>query len=299
MRTIDFSIIIVSYNTCELTCRCVKALLRQEGVTFEIIVIDNASRDGTIFQLKSQFGNKIHIILNDENEGFGRANNIAVSKAHGKFLYLINPDALVQDTNALYLCKDFMQTHKRLGMLGTAIYEPTKQRFVKPKMDYPSQKYLRHTKFGKLPGKIAWLLGASMIIPRKVFKDVSGFDPDYFLYGEETDLALRIREAGYEIGFLDEVTVLHVSQASEAKEPPYETWLRKERGFYLFCQKHYDPRDLRRIAWMNLRRGYLRLASFFLKQFFSRRGTYTSKQLRWRATAEVAKEVLASRASRL
>jgi len=286
MQEIDFSVIIVNYNTAELVSRCISSVLQQKNVSVEIVVIDNASTDdsvSTIQNLLSENGS-ISLIRNTENMGFGRANNLAVKNAKGKYLYLLNPDGMMQDEQNLAKSLDFMQSHPEFGLVGTAIYEPRKNRFVQPKKGYPAQKMLRLTKdLEKLPGEIAWVLGASMIIPRVVYQEVGGFDPDFFLYGEEVDLCLRIRKLGYLLGYNENVVIEHFAGASESRAKPIETFLRKHRGFYLFCKKHYHLEDVKRIAKKNIFRAKIRL--FFLKLIFSKKiqkelaGLYAAEEL--------------------
>ncbi len=291
---LDFSIFIVSYNTAQLTCQCIESLLAQKKVSCEIIVVDNASQDDTVAVLEQRFGDSITLIKSLTNLGFGRANNLASTYAKGQFFYLINPDAKLTSELGLYECLVFMETHPQVGLLGTNIYEPKKQRFVKPAMHYPAQQYLKDQTFlQNLPGKIAWVLGASIVVPKNIYQEVSGFDEDFFLYGEETDLCLRIRQAGYELAYLEDVVAEHVSQATEQNVPPLETWLRKKRGFYLFCQKNYPAAGVHHIARLLLRRAQWRLLLLkFRALWFAKKETQIQAG-RLRANIVVAKEVLA------
>jgi GT2 family glycosyltransferase len=93
-----------------------------------------------------------------------------------------------------------------------------------------------------------------MFVRRDVFLAAEGFDPEYFLTSEETDLCLRIRELGYEIGFIAEVAVRHVGAASERGKDPYNTWRLRAPGMYRFWAKHYPKKD----AWNLVRKDWLR-----------------------------------------
>lgn len=287
-RVVQVSIIIVNYKTPELTANAIRSALKQQGINTEIIVIDNASQDHSVEYLHKQFPHQIKLIANSENIGFGRANNLAFKECHGRYIYLLNPDAEIESDYGLANLMQFADQNSQFGIIGTAIYEPRKKRWVKPQSQYPKEKELRTTTLGKLPGHWAWILGASMFIRREVYEKIGGFDADFFLYGEETDLCLRTRKAGYAIGFCDSVKIKHISGATETKSTPYETWLRKQRGFYLFCKKHYDPKDITRIAKKQYRRATIKTLMLKLKNLFNKK--VPAKLNRLRATAEVAKE---------
>ncbi len=287
----QISVLIVNYNTQALVCTCVKTLLQQKSVSFEIIVVDNASNDGSVAALESQFGAQIKLIKSAENLGFGRANNLAASHAAGEFYYLLNPDARLKGDYALRDLYQFMQAYPQYGAVGTAIYEPRKKRWIKPRYQYPGEQHLKHTqKLKGLPGRISWVLGASMIVPRKIYQQVQGFDADFFVYGEETDLCLRIREAGFEIGYCDTVQVEHVGGASELHLPSQETWTRKQKGHYRFCHKHYDARDVQRLAKLAIRRGRRKHWLLKLQQFLGKKNH--DKLARVQASVNTAKEQL-------
>lgn len=290
------SVLIVNYNTPELAANAIKSVLKQQNCQFEIIVVDNASSDHSVDYLASQFPQNIKLIASKENLGFGRANNLAFEAAKGEFIYLLNPDAELESEYGLANLLEFAKRNKQFGLMGTAIYEPKKNRWVKPRPLYPAQQHLKYTQtLDKLPGQWAWVLGASMLIPHKIYQQLHGFDSDFFLYGEETDFCLRIRKAGYAIGFCDSVKVKHVSGASEEKAVPRDTWIRKQQGFYLFCSKHYDPRDVMSIAQRQVRRLMFRRIILSLKRLFLKKKT-DAKIQRLIASQEVAQAYLNSNA---
>jgi len=243
------TIIIVNYNTAKYITDCIDSLFKQRGVELQVIVVDNASHDNSVVLLQQRYAERIHLIQSSENLGFGRANNLAATHATGDFLLLLNPDALLTDSEAIIELIAFMTQSQGYGMVGPAIYEPRKHKVVKPRMSYPLQKKLKCThKLNGLPGSIAWLLGACLLTKTSIYRQIDGFDPDFFLYGEDVDICLRIRLAGYALGYADDVRIEHVAGASEVGAVSYEKWLRKKRGYYLFCQKHYAREDILRIV---------------------------------------------------
>jgi N-acetylglucosaminyl-diphospho-decaprenol L-rhamnosyltransferase len=259
------SVLTVNYNSCSYAKACIESLLKQVNVKLEIIVVDNASADDSVMVLKKAFSQKITLIESKENLGFGRANNLAASKAKGEFLLLLNPDTEIQDPLALSKMLNFLSENPKLGMVGPAIYEPRKGKYVAPRLSYPSFKRIKFkSKFESLPGKIAWLLGACLLLKRDVYEEIAGFDPDYFLYGEDADIGLRLRQRGYEIGYYEPVVINHVSGASELGADSLDKWLRKKRGVFLFFSKHYEHSDVLKIAKMAIIKSkfYLTLMKF-------------------------------------
>jgi len=126
-----------------------------------------------------------------------------------------------------------------------------------PYAEYPRQ---RHALRFDLPGALAWVLGAAMLVRRELFEAIGGFDEGFFLYGEDADLCLRIRRAGFEIAHAPEVTVRHVGGTSEAAATAHAKWTRKQQGLHRFFELHYPPEAVRRIARRDLAQaGYRRL----------------------------------------
>lgn len=291
---VQLSIVIVNYNSGRYALDCIRSLQKQEGIIFEIIVIDNASQDNSVEILREQLGAGVRLIESKENLGFGRANNLAASHAKGEFLLLLNPDTVIADSNALKLMVDTLKTRPQVGMLGPAIEEPRKNKQVFPRYSYPSSGHLKYTnKFKQLPGKIAWLLGACLLFKRSVFNEIGGFDPDYFLYGEDADIGLRIRQAGYEIAYIDTVKITHVSGASEIGASTLDKWLRKKRGLFLFCAKHFDKRDTLHLANRSILKSKFYLAVMCASAWMHKKSdvSYLDKKHRLQATIIAAEEL--------
>ena len=257
----DLSVIIVTYNSARQITACLQSVLAQTGVTFEVIVVDNASADDTLAQL-GKFD--VRVIANRDNVGFGQGNNAGVAASRGRFIYLLNPDARLEGNHVLAgLCRQ-MEAQPRWGMAGTRVLSEDGQSESPPDTIYPGQRFV-HRDFSKLPGNIAWVLGASMVIRRELYEKLGGYDPEFFLYSEETDFCLRLRELGFEIGYLSEITVSHIGGASENRRDPAELSARKLKGLLRFRKKHYPPddcvflakRDLHRARWRMIWNGLL------------------------------------------
>jgi N-acetylglucosaminyl-diphospho-decaprenol L-rhamnosyltransferase len=251
----DVSIVVVTYNSAGQIKTCLQSALNQIGMAFEIIVVDNASADATLKELE---GFKVQVIASRENLGFGKGCNLGFASSRGRYLYFLNPDACVEGPDALAKLCRAMDANPGWGMAGTKVCSANGDEESPPAMEYPAQRFVRRD-FSKLPGGIAWVIGASMIVRRELYEKLGGFDPAFFLYSEETDFCLRIREAGFEIGHVPEVVVKHIGAASEDKGDPAELSARKLKGLVQFRQKHYPREDCIFLAKRDLRRAWFRM----------------------------------------
>jgi N-acetylglucosaminyl-diphospho-decaprenol L-rhamnosyltransferase len=289
------SVIVVNYNSGSYAKTCIESLLKQANVRLEIIVVDNASVDDSVNVLKNAFGEKIILTESMENLGFGNANNLAATVATGEFLLLLNPDTEISDIQAISRLINFMNAQPQYGLVGPKIFEPRKNKFVSPHLTYPASKRLKFTpELAQLPGEIAWLLGACMLVRRAVYTQIKGFDKDYFLYGEDADICLRIRQLGLTIGYCEAVTIQHASGASEIGADSLDKWLRKKRGIMLFYKKNYHKNDVMRIAKSAVIQSRIGLSWLKITHLFSRQQTdkTADKRHRLEATLIVAKEVI-------
>jgi N-acetylglucosaminyl-diphospho-decaprenol L-rhamnosyltransferase len=262
--TMDVSVVIVSYNTADLICSCIDSVKMQKNVSFEIIVVDNASSDKSVQAIRT-CGEQANLIVNSDNIGFGRANNLAFKKARGRYVFLLNPDARFIENIALEMMVHFMDAHPKFGIVGTMILEGDEQ--INPYLHYPYHKFISGD-YSELPGDIAWITGASMMTRAEVIAETGGFDEDFFLYWEETDWCLRIRQAGYAVGYNPEVVVEHIQGASEQNISQYDYALKRQNSVYLFCRKNYSLEENRRIVCNRLRRSAFQMVRLWLKNIF-------------------------------
>jgi N-acetylglucosaminyl-diphospho-decaprenol L-rhamnosyltransferase len=251
----DISIIVVTYNSDRQIKACLQSVLNQLGVAFEIIVVDNASADTTLKELE---GLNVRVIASRENLGFGKGCNLGFASSRGRYVYLLNPDACLTETDALAnLCR-VMDANPGWGMAGTKVCSANGDEESRPATEYPAQR-LVHRDFSQLPGHIAWIIGASMVVRRGLYEKLGGFDPSFFLYSEETDFCLRMRELGFEIGYIPEVVVKHIGATSEDMRNPADLSARKLKGLLQFRQKHYPRGDCIFLAKRDLRRARFRM----------------------------------------
>lgn len=251
----DASVIVVTYNSEECIQECLESVLAQKGVSLEIIVVDNKSTDDTIAKIEEK---NCRVIENKENIGFGRGCNLGFSKSTGRYIYFLNPDACLVGKNSLAEMCRIMDENLQWGLAGTKVLSMDGQHESPPAKTYPGANAVSRD-FSKLPGDIAWIMGASMITRRDVYQKLQGFDPDYFLYSEETDLCLRARELGFDIGYIDGIEVSHIGGKSESSSDPSDVAERKLRGLLTFREKHYPQGDCIDLAKRDLRRAFFRM----------------------------------------
>lgn len=233
----DVSIIIVNYKTCSLVEACIKSIYKHSsGVSYEVIVVDNASNDGSVTYLKQKFPNVI-FIENEYNWGFGGANNIGLEKAKGDYFFLLNSDTIVLDNIVLYLfeaCKN-LQREEAIGALGLLLLDrnrnwnyknsdgrfPTLKSFLEDVVYYyfryskNQESHLQYEKDKFMD--VDYIVGADLFIPRKVIDEIGAFDTNFFMYWEEVDLQKRMSDHGYKRRILFGGKLVHLEGMSTQK----------------------------------------------------------------------------------
>ena len=260
------SIIIVSYNTREMTLDCLRTLTQQlqgELSQSEIWLVDNASRDDSVQAIRNEFPD-VNLIANARNLGFGAANNLALEKAHGKYLLLLNSDAFPLPGALQTLCK-YLQEHPEVGAVGPRLLnadgslQASCWKFPSPARSWFESVGLAaalpdHPIFGDYyrwahdeERAVDFVIGACLLLRREVYEKIGGFDEEFFLYAEETDWQKRMTQAGWPIMFVPRAHVTHLGGASGQNEAArvnayfYDGWDR-------FARKHHGPR-----GWFSMR----------------------------------------------
>ena len=242
----DLSLIVISFNTRDLLRECLASLLtecaRLDGMTGEILVVDNASRDGSAEMVATEFGSNnrpdgvnfvVTLIASDVNLGFGAANNVALERAQGRYLVLLNSDAFFHP-GALGLALQHMEANPLTGLGGARLvsrdggWQPSARGFHSILSDATvlsglSYRFPRSRIFGApdrtwadpaQPADVDWVPGAFSILRREALVKAGTFDPAFFLYYEEVDLCRRIKSAGYRVSYWPDVVVTHIGGES-------------------------------------------------------------------------------------
>jgi asparagine synthase (glutamine-hydrolysing) len=229
----DLSIIIVNWNTRDILRNCLTSVEKHlEMVCHEVIVVDNASSDGSAEMVAEEFPH-LHLIRNRENVGFARANNQAMRVARGRWFLLLNSDTLLIDDSVGRLFAR-VQTEGRLGvahcrlMMADRRQQYTTYRFPSIKLaifeDFALYKLVfRHKRGEMLLGgycdhseerDVDWVAGSFMLLPRQVFEETGGFAETYFMYGEDMEWCYRIRDRGWRIRYYPDASIIHFDHGS-------------------------------------------------------------------------------------
>lgn len=280
----DLSVVIVNYNTAPFLRTCLESLLSQRGAGFEVLMVDNGSTDESCRILRTDYP-FIELISNKSNVGFARANNLALKRCQGKYVYFLNPDTeVLPDCFSIMIA--FMEGHPEVGLAGTCILNPDGSKQSSVERTYPGENHARGELKG-LAGDIAWVLGASMIARKQVMEKINGFDETFFLYGEETDLCLRVRKDGWCIGYIPDAKIVHKGGGSECGSLPEIVWRKKTDSEFIFYQKHYSNRAVRSIKRANLIQAYWRILTIRLfLPFLKNRRTARKKLTKYRVVVE-------------
>lgn len=254
------SILIVSYNTRDLTLACLRSVFEQTiPGTFEVIVVDNASADGSADAIEQEFGRCITLIRSDENLGFARANNVAAKRASGEYLLLLNPDTVVLD-RAIDRLVAFAEANPQAGIWGGRTV------FADGSLN-PSSCWRRMTLWSLLSQAVGlssllrgsalfnpeayggWardterevdiVTGCFLLIRRDLWKRLGGFDERFFMYGEEADLCLRARNLGARPMVTPDATIVHHDGASARVRAEKLERLLKAKT--LLIRRHWSP----------------------------------------------------------
>lgn len=253
----DLSIIIINYNVKEFLQNLLHSIEKAtSNISTEIIIVDNASDDGSVELIKQRFPS-CKLISNNENLGFGKANNQALKIATGKYFLLINPDSIVsEDTFDKMII--FFEKNPWAGLAGCKILNPDGTLQLACRRSYPGPwtSFCKVTGLSNLfPGskifarynltyldenktyEVDAISGSFMMMKKEVYDKVGGFDEEFFMYGEDLDLCYRIKSAGYKVFYVHSTQVIHYKGESTKRSRLDETKLFYD-AMHLFVKKH-------------------------------------------------------------
>lgn len=257
----QITVSIVSYNTRDLLRACLHSLqMRQDAgeVTMEIIVADNGSMDGSVGMMREEFPS-VACIETGGNIGYGRANNLAVAQARGRYCFILNSDTEV-GAGTLAALFAFLETHPDAGAVGAQLVwpdgtpQPSFSRDQGLMTVFREQTYLDQIVRRRPPlaqdaaskggaREVEQIVGACLFVRREAYAQVGGFDPAYFMYFEDIDLCIRLRQAGWRIWFLPEARITHHLGASS------RDWQGRARMIASYNQSRYYFFTHTRGAW--------------------------------------------------
>ena len=253
------TVIVVSYNTRELTLACLKTLYANTHETrFHTVVLDNASQDGSAEAIARDFP-QVELIASQDNLGFAKANNVVADRADTEWLLLLNPDTEVHE-GAIDRLMDFSRDHPEAGITGGRTVFPDGSLNaascwgrITPWSAFCLATGLtsifRDTTFFNPEGIGGWkrdtarevdiVVGCFLMIRLSLWKELGGFNPKYYMYGEEADLCLRAREMGYRPMITPDAQIMHLVGASSAKVSDKVMMVAKARTSLI--RDHWPP----------------------------------------------------------
>ena len=228
-RATDISVIIVNYNVKHFLLQCLRSVEQAlTGIAGEIIVVDNDSNDGSVEYLEPLFPS-VQFIALDKNVGFGRANNIGLERATGDFILFLNPDTLIEE-NTFTTLLAYMRAHSEVGASGCKVLNPDgtlqpacRRSFPTPwvafakvfglQAIFPRSRALARYNQSYLDENATYYIdaisGSFMFVRREALKGIGGFDPDFFMYGEDLDFCYRLYKAGWKIAYVHTTKIIH------------------------------------------------------------------------------------------
>lgn len=256
----ELSIIIVSWQVKELLKKCLKSIERFAGdLDYEILVVDNASIDGTTTMVKKEFP-QIKLIANSKNLGFAAANNQALKIAQGNYLLLLNPDTEILP-GSLQKSLDFLKTKSKAGIIGCQILNPDKTRqpsvrrfpgfwpifliFLKlPKFFHfkSVDNYLAKNFDYNQTQTVDQVMGAFMLIKKEALAKIGYLEEKFFLWFEEVDFCLRAKEAGYEVYYFAAAQIVHYGGQSFDQQK----LVKKQWRFFVSALTYFHKHGWRR-----------------------------------------------------
>lgn len=280
---IDVSVVIVSFNTKDLLRECLSTIHSNSGLRVEVLVVDNASKDGSAAMLAEEFP-QVSLTALDTNLGFAAANNVAFRQARGRYVVLLNSDAFLEEGTLLQAVR-LMDSHLHVGLAGARLvgrdghWQPSARLFPSISNDllaltglsslFPRSKFFgRADRTWADPEEAAetdWVPGAFSIIRRSVLQQVGHFDENFFLYYEEVDLCRRIKAAGFSVFYWPELKVVHIGGESSKtikrlsiSSSGAQLSLWRMRSALLYYRKHHAHKAwlamLGETLWHRLRR---------------------------------------------
>ena len=285
-RKIDLSIIILNYNTKELLGDCLHSIRssKKNNYSYEVIVVDNASTDGSAQMVKKEF-KEVELIVNQKNLGFAAGNNKGFKKSRGRYLLLLNPDTIVQP-ETLKTMIDFMDKHPKVGAATCRVELPDGRLDDACHRGFPTpwNAFTYFSGLAKIFPKVKLFtgytlthfplnrtheidsgVGAFLMIRRKAGEEVNWLDEDYFWYGEDLDFCYRLKQKGWRVMFVPKIKIIHYKGVSsgmkrhtkEMTTATKETRLRAAKAstevMRIFFKKHYQQKYPRWIFWLVMR----------------------------------------------
>ncbi|HEV2962955.1 MAG TPA: glycosyltransferase family 2 protein [Candidatus Angelobacter sp.] len=307
----DLSIIIVNYNTLSLLRDCVNSLMKTEGKSCEVIVVDNASADGSAEMVENEFPDVV-LVRNPKNAGFAKANNQGMAVAKGKYLLLLNSDTVARD-GALEVMTDFLRSNPTVGavtckllntdgtiqasisnrpgpvllffrLLGVSrlISSDRARRWLSRTCGFflgkTIRSYLTPYRAHDHPVEIENISGACMMLRREAMEQVGMLDEGFFMYFEDMDYCVRLQNAGWKMYYLPQGEIIHLGGGSSGGRMRNYS-VHSYRALFHFYRKHFSGAMVVAVRSMVVTTSSVRWVWNWIRSKFSRRPVYRQNEM--------------------
>lgn len=284
----DVSVVIVNWNACDVLADCLRSIREQTpSIACEVIVIDNASTDGSVEMVRRDFPD-VHLIANEDNLGFAAANNQGMRAAQGRYVLLLNPDTVILD-RAIEKNVAFADARSDAGVVGVKTLRGDR-RLTRNCFQYsgllnlaiatsglnkafPTHRFWSRERYGwwdyNSIRTVDVVAGCYMLVRKEVIDSVGGMDEQFFMYGEEMDWCRRITRAGWKIYFQPDACIIHYGGLSAAQNPN-SMQMEQRKSYLYYFRKHYGRLSVLLARSILLGGGTFRLAYWSGRWFVSR-----------------------------
>jgi GT2 family glycosyltransferase len=245
------SIIVLTYNGRHLLKECLDSILDQTYRNAEVIVVDNGSSDGSPEFLKAQYGGRAKLILHHENLGFAEGNNLGIAAAGGEFVALLNNDAVADSRWLEELMTAVSGSGPEVGMWASKILFHDNRDVIDTAGHLIYRDGLNRGRGKNEPDngqydrqeEVFFPSGCAALYAKKMLAVVGGFDPDFFAYGDDTDLGIKARLAGWTCLYVPTAVVFHRSSATAGAYSQLKAYLVERNRIWVLI-KYFPPRDI-------------------------------------------------------
>ncbi len=254
---VQLSIVVVSYNTCDVTLQCLRSIYDNvKGLTFEVVCIDNASKDGTPARIRAEFP-QVDMVESRSNLGYSVANNLGIERSSGRYVALLNSDTVIKP-GAFKGVVDFMDSHGDAGAasprllnpdgtiqycvrtlpdIRTAIFQSLGWHKLFPKNRITARYYMTELDYGSVLS-VESIGTTCYVVRREVFDAVGVLDERFFMYNVDLDFNKRIKDAGFNIYYLPHSEIIHYGGVS-VNQNSIRGLIEQHKGMWLMYRKHY------------------------------------------------------------
>lgn len=279
-HSIELSVVILNYNVEHFLNLCLESVVKAtQNIQAEIIVVDNASRDGSVAMVNQKFP-QVRCIANADNSGFAKGNNIGVEHAQGEYICILNPDTVVSE-NTFESLLSFCKQTQNVGVVGPKLVDGSGLFLKECKRGKPTPwnaltkitglYKLSSSLFGAYynmslgedhTGKTAAVVGAFMLLKKSIYNEIGGFDESFFMYFEDDDFCYRVAKLGYQNYYVPTTTCIHFKGESTLRDKQFQ--IRFQAGINQFYQKHFPKTPFFRL-WLRLSSALFSLLKRFAK----------------------------------